>query len=160
MFDIFRNSGFIFFIAISLNLTGCNSEEVKSEKSAPPPVSNNSGADASMSTTENSTEDSAPIAAQTPIAKKPQTGETPQPDGKTLYMKKTCFACHGKDANTPLLSIYPRLGGQNEEYTIAQMRDIKNGARSNGQTAAMKGVMHLVSDDEMILIAKWLSSLD
>ena len=24
-------------------------------------------------------------------------------DGQQLYMTKTCFACHGKDANTPIM---------------------------------------------------------
>lgn len=37
------------------------------------------------------------------------------------------------------------------------MKDIKTGARSNGQSAAMKGVMHLVNDDEMKAIAEWLA---
>jgi cytochrome c len=80
-------------------------------------------------------------------------------DGATLYQTKTCFACHGVDANTPLLPNYPKLAGQNKEYALAQMKDIKSGARNNGETAAMKGVMHVVNDAEMDAIAKWLSSL-
>ena len=39
------------------------------------------------------------------------------------------------------------------------MKDIKSGARNNGQTAAMKGVMGLVNDDEMKAIADWLGTL-
>ena len=39
------------------------------------------------------------------------------------------------------------------------MKDIKSGARNNGQTAAMKGVMHLVNDEEIKAIAIWLESL-
>ena len=41
----------------------------------------------------------------------------------------------------------------------ADEKDIKSGARSNGMTAAMKGVMHLVSDEEIDAIAQWLPSL-
>lgn len=78
-------------------------------------------------------------------------------DGGDLYMKKTCFSCHGKDAKTPLLPIYPKLAGQNPEYAYNQMQDIKSGVRSNGQSAAMQGIMHLVSDDEMRAIANWLA---
>lgn len=81
-------------------------------------------------------------------------------DGSDLYMKKTCFSCHGKDAKTPLLPMYPRLAGQNTDYAYNQMQDIKSGARSNGQTAAMKGIMHLVNDDEMRAIANWLETLE
>ena len=78
-------------------------------------------------------------------------------DGAALYQTKTCFSCHGKDAKTPILPIYPKLAGQNAEYALNQMKDIKSGARANGQAAAMKGVMHLVSDEEMGAIAEWLS---
>ena len=80
-------------------------------------------------------------------------------DGAELYQKKTCFSCHGKDAKTPILPIYPKLAGQNAGYAAQQMKDIKSGARANGQTAAMKGVMHLVSDEEIDAIAQWLSTL-
>jgi cytochrome c len=80
-------------------------------------------------------------------------------DGATLYKEKTCIACHGKDAKTPLTPIYPKLAGQSAAYAEAQMKDIKSGARNNGQTAAMKGVMHLVSDAEIKALADYLSKL-
>lgn len=80
-------------------------------------------------------------------------------DGATLYKEKTCIACHGKDAKTPIQPNYPKIAGQNAEYALQQMKDIKSGARSNGQTAAMKGVMHLVNDEEMKILADWLSKL-
>jgi len=80
-------------------------------------------------------------------------------DGAQLYKTKTCFACHGKDAKTPIMPTYPKLAGQNADYAYNQMLDIKSGARANGQTAAMKGVMHLVSDEELRAIADWLATL-
>ncbi|MEW6164743.1 MAG: cytochrome c [Pseudomonadota bacterium] len=80
-------------------------------------------------------------------------------DGAALYMEKTCVACHGKGANKPLLPTYPKLAGQNAAYAEQQMKDIKSGARNNGQTAAMKGVMHLVNDEEIKAIADYLSKL-
>ena len=80
-------------------------------------------------------------------------------DGAALYKEKTCVACHGKDAKTPLAPNYPKLAGQSAAYAEAQMKDIKSGARNNGQTAAMKGVMHLVSDAEIKALADYLSKL-
>ena len=80
-------------------------------------------------------------------------------DGKALYMEKTCIACHGKDAKKPLTPEYPRLAGQNAKYAEKQMQDIKSGARANGNAAAMKGVMHLVSDEEIKELAKYLSEI-
>jgi len=80
-------------------------------------------------------------------------------DGAKLYQEKTCVACHGKDAKTPLTPTYPKLAGQSAAYAEAQMKDIKSGARANGQSAAMKGVMHLVSDEEIKAISVWLAKL-
>ena len=94
----------------------------------------------------------APLLALAPLA---QAAD----DGPTLYVKKTCVACHGKDAKTPILPTYPKIAGQNAEYAYAQMNDIKTGARNNGQTAAMKGIMHLVSEEEMRTLAGWLATL-
>jgi cytochrome c len=39
------------------------------------------------------------------------------------------------------------------------MLDIKSGARANGNAAAMRGVMHLVSDAEIKELAKYLSEI-
>jgi cytochrome c len=80
-------------------------------------------------------------------------------DGAKLYVEKTCVACHGKDAKTPVLPDYPKLAGQSAAYAEKQMKDIKSGARANGNSAAMKGVMHLVNDDEIKVLAQYLSSL-
>ena len=83
-------------------------------------------------------------------------------DGEALYnspKKGGCTACHGKDAKTPIMPMYPKLAGQNEAYLLQQMKDIKSGARNNGMTAAMKGVMHMVNEEEMAAIAKYLSTM-
>ena len=54
---------------------------------------------------------------------------------------------------------YPKIAGQNAKYLERQMQDIKSGARANGNSAAMKGVMHLVSDAEIKAIAEYVSKL-
>jgi cytochrome c len=81
-------------------------------------------------------------------------------DGAALYTAKMCQTCHGPDANTPTVSTYPKLGGQNESYLLAQIKDIRDGKRTNGQTAAMKAMMDAmkVSDDEAAAVAKWIAS--
>ncbi len=81
------------------------------------------------------------------------------PDGKKLYVEKTCVACHGKDAKKPLQPDYPKLAGQNAAYAERQMKDIKSGARANANAKAMQGVMHLVTDAEMKALAEYLSKL-
>ena len=80
-------------------------------------------------------------------------------DGAELYKSKTCLTCHGKDGKTTIMPSYPKVAGQNEAYALQQMKDIKSGARANGMSAAMKGIMHLVTDEEMEALAKYLSTL-
>ena len=79
-------------------------------------------------------------------------------DGAELYVTKTCVSCHGQDAKTPILPNYPSLAGQNAEYLVAQLGLLKSGARSNGQSAAMIGIMTNVNDEEMRIIADWLAA--
>ena len=80
-------------------------------------------------------------------------------DGEKLFKTKTCSTCHGKDGKTPIMPMYPKIAGQNKEYTLQQMVDIKSGARINGQSAAMKGVMHLVSEEEMKAISEYIATM-
>lgn len=80
-------------------------------------------------------------------------------DGAKLYAEKTCSACHGADGKKTLMPDYPKIAGQNVKYIEKQMADIKSGARANGNSAAMKGVMVIVSDEEIKDIAAYLSKL-
>ncbi len=80
-------------------------------------------------------------------------------DGAKLYAEKTCNACHGPTGTKPLMPDYPKIAGQNPKYLERQMLDIKSGARANGNSAAMKGVMHLVSDEEIKALADYLAKL-
>ncbi len=77
--------------------------------------------------------------------------------GAALYTAKGCNACHGADGKTTIMDTYPKITGQSAEYTLAQMKDIKSGARSNGQSAVMKGIVAGVSDEDLKTIAEWLS---
>jgi cytochrome c len=80
--------------------------------------------------------------------------------GAELFAAKGCSGCHGPDAKgMDIMPMNPRLAGQFKQYVAAQMTDIKSGARNNGGTAAMKGVMAGVSADEIKEIAAWISSL-
>ena len=109
--------------------------------------------------------ESKPAPADTAEAPAPvQTAAAPSKAGSNaggaeLYKTKTCFTCHGADANSPIMPVYPKLAGQNAVYLTNQMKDIKSGAREHGQTIVMKGIMANVSDEEIQAIAEWLSTL-
>jgi cytochrome c len=80
-------------------------------------------------------------------------------DGAKLYAEKTCGACHGANGAKTLMPDYPKIAGQNAKYLEKQMLDIKTGARANGNSAAMKGVMPLVSDEQIKVLADYISKL-
>jgi cytochrome c553 len=55
---------------------------------------------------------------------------------------------------------FPKLAGQSAEYAYNQMKDIKAGARTNGQSVdAMKPILEDIKDDEMKALAEYLASL-
>jgi len=80
-------------------------------------------------------------------------------DGAGLYRERACIACHGAEGRVPVMDEYPKIAGQNAPYMLAQMKDIKNGTRNNTNAVAMKNIMHLISDEEMAIVAEWLSGL-
>ena len=80
-------------------------------------------------------------------------------DGAALYKEKTCTACHGPDGKKTLMPDYPKIAGQTPEYIERQMLDIKSGARANGNSAAMKGVMEIVSEADIKALAAYVSTM-
>ncbi len=82
----------------------------------------------------------------------------PATPGKTLFLTKTCVACHGKEGKKPLPG-YPTLSGQDKTYIVAQASDIQTGKRTNGKANSMQPVMHLVNADELGQIAEYLSTV-
>ncbi|MCP3670001.1 MAG: c-type cytochrome [Gammaproteobacteria bacterium] len=97
----------------------------------------------------------APVAAKPVPA--PATAATGG-DGASLYAAKGCAACHGPDGRKTLLPVYPKVAGLPVQYAINQMKDIKSGARNNGQSAAMKGIVMGVDDKDLKTIAEWLAT--
>lgn len=80
-------------------------------------------------------------------------------DGEKLYNERACGSCHGPTGDEPLLPTYPKIAGQNKPYLIRQMNDIKSGDRDNGASIAMRGIVANMSDDEIVALAEYLSSL-
>ena len=79
-------------------------------------------------------------------------------DGAQLYQMRACSSCHGADGKTPIMPLYPAIAGQNADYIFNQMKDIKSGARSNGQAVIMMGIMVMVTEEEMRAIADWVAT--
>ncbi len=80
-------------------------------------------------------------------------------DGETQYTERGCVYCHGPAGKEPVLTEYPKLAGQSEEYLLQQMLDIKSLARDNGYTGMMQPDVLEISDEEFALIAAYLAAL-
>ncbi len=87
------------------------------------------------------------------------SGTVSAQDGAALFAGKACLACHGPEGKKPITDVIPKLAGQNKGYLIQQITDIKSGARNNGGTAQMKGIVAGLSDEEIEAIAGYLSTL-
>ena len=79
-------------------------------------------------------------------------------DGAALYTAKICMTCHGADAKTPIMPTYPKLAGQNSDYCVAQAKDLRDGKRTSGMAAVMKGTVAAVTDAEFKEICDWIAT--
>ena len=69
-----------------------------------------------------------------------------------------CSACHSPDgAGVP--PQYPRVSGQHAEYTAAQLRAFRAGARNNDVNAMMRMVAARLSEAEIDALAEYISGL-
>ena len=64
-----------------------------------------------------------------------------------------CMACHGPDGNS-IAAAFPNIAGQNAQYLLKQMQDIKSNARS---APLMTGMLTAFNDQQLEDIAAYYS---
>ncbi|AVR89299.1 c-type cytochrome [Thauera aromatica] len=69
-----------------------------------------------------------------------------------------CAACHGP-AGAGMPAQYPRLSGQFAEYTEAQMKAFRDGARQNDPNSMMRTVALKMTDPEIKAVADYAAGL-
>ncbi|MEH6469728.1 MAG: c-type cytochrome [Halopseudomonas sp.] len=67
-----------------------------------------------------------------------------------------CFGCHGADGNATAPS-FPKLAGQNANYLVKQLKDIKGGVRPS---PLMMGFAAGLADQDMEDLAAFFSTLE
>jgi cytochrome c553 len=67
-----------------------------------------------------------------------------------------CASCHGA-TGSGIPAQYPRVAGQYQDYTVAQLQAFKSGARSN--SPQMATLAKRLSDDEMKAVADYIAGL-
>jgi cytochrome c553 len=69
-----------------------------------------------------------------------------------------CAGCHGP-AGAGMPAQYPRLAGQFAEYTMAQLKLFRDGARANDPNGMMRGVAARMSEREIRAVAEYVAGL-
>jgi cytochrome c553 len=67
-----------------------------------------------------------------------------------------CASCHGA-TGSGIPAQYPRVAGQHQDYTVAQLQAFKAGTRSN--SPQMATLAKRLSDDEMKAVADYIAGL-
>jgi cytochrome c553 len=68
-----------------------------------------------------------------------------------------CQACH-LTGTLQSTSVIPNIWGQSAGYIYIQLRDFKSGARNAPEDAAMRGFVAIMSDADMLQMAKYASA--
>ena len=70
-----------------------------------------------------------------------------------------CMSCHGPAGAGNDAAKFPRVSGQNAEYTVAALQNFRSGARANDPNKMMQLVAHRLSDTEISALANYLQGL-
>jgi len=82
--------------------------------------------------------------------------------GRALYEQGNatvpgCVGCH--QLNAVGISRYPRLAGQRQAYVVQQLKNFKQGVRTNDRARVMRNIAGNLSEEDMAAIAEYLASL-
>lgn len=102
-------------------------------------------------------------------SQKPMVG-TAKPDlvalGEKIYRGgnlKTgipaCMACHSPSGDGNALAAFPRLSGQQADYTASQLKKFASGARSNGPNGIMEDIAKKMTDEEIQAVSSYVAGL-
>ena len=80
--------------------------------------------------------------------------------GDTKRSIPACGACHSPNGSGMALASFPRIAGQKVSYTIKQLKDFREGDRTNdGDTRIMRSIAEKLSNKEVEAVAHYISGL-
>lgn len=85
------------------------------------------------------------------------TGQKIYVDGNPDSGVPACMGCHLENGlGNPR---YPRIAGQYQEYTLQQMLQFKNGARTNDRGRVMRTIASRMTEEEMKAVSEYIAGL-
>jgi cytochrome c553 len=82
-----------------------------------------------------------------------------KPDKSIALTVARCAVCHGRDGNTPINKMWPKLAGQNTAYLLKSLNDFRCKEKKSRSSAMMRAAVTLLSEKEMLQIAHYYSAL-
>lgn len=85
----------------------------------------------------------------------------PSDQVQALLSKANCASCHGANFSQPIDPSYPKLAGQHADFLFVALKAYKaeNNAVVGRGNAIMGGMVKLYTNDELKLMANYLSSI-
>lgn len=71
-----------------------------------------------------------------------------------------CAACHSPTGSGNEPAGFPSLSGQHVDYTLAQLKSFRSGARANDSSSMMRSVVERLTDKELEALASYVSGLN
>lgn len=87
-------------------------------------------------------------------------GETIYRAGNAASGVAACAACHGPTGTGNPMAKFPSLNGQYADYTAAQLKNFRSGARANDAGSMMRGVAKSMSDAEIDAVSQYIQGLN
>ena len=79
--------------------------------------------------------------------------------GAVAYAEADCADCHGDRGMKPLPN-YPIIGGQKKNYIALQLKEIRDGVRTNNRSKRMARRIESLTDEKIDQMAEYLSQID
>lgn len=87
-------------------------------------------------------------------------------EGRKLYLGgntetevTACIACHGINGKGMPSAGFPAIASQNADYLKSQLEKFRSGARNNDTNGMMRGVALNLTDEEIVALSQYMSSL-
>lgn len=99
---------------------------------------------------------------ETPGSAKPESmslGEKIYRGGNLKTGVAACIACHGPNGAGNAPAHYPKLSGQQAEYTVTELKKFRAGTRSNDPNNIMRDIAKRMSDEEIQAVSDYVSGL-
>ena len=120
-----------------------------------------------MAGTLNTDDDIADVAAYFASQRKMKgSGTTENLVGKKIFLygdlsneRLACINCHGLAGKglEPRISMFPVIGGQHKAYIVKQLREFREGYRTNSPNNIMNRIASSLSDEQIEALAEYIS---